>query len=85
MADNNVPHLSATDAIVITKAAVSPHGTPLQLALFGPDGSPITLLSSETNQMPVQAASVAADVATLVTDFNALLTKLKNADLMASA
>lgn len=31
-----------------------------------------------------QAASVAADVATLVTDFNALLTKLKAAGLMVA-
>lgn len=85
MADNNVSHLSATDAIIITKDAVSPHGTPLQLALFGPDGAPITLLSSETNEMPVQAASVAATLPDLVTDFNALLTKLKAAGLMASA
>lgn len=33
----------------------------------------------------VQAASTASDVATLKTDFNALLTKLKNAGLMASS
>jgi hypothetical protein len=36
----------------------------------------------ESIQMPTQAASVAADVATLKTDFNALLTKLKNIGLM---
>lgn len=44
-----------------------------------------TLDATDFTQMPVQAASVAADVATLVTDFNALLTKLKAAGLMASA
>lgn len=33
-------------------------------------------------QMPTQAASVAADVATIKNDFNALLTKLKDAGLM---
>ncbi|MNR22101.1 hypothetical protein D3C85_1390390 [compost metagenome] len=38
-----------------------------------------------TTVMPVQADSVAADVATLVTDFNALLAKLKAAGLMASS
>ena len=33
----------------------------------------------------VQAASTASDVATLKTDFNTLLTKLKTAGLMASS
>lgn len=37
------------------------------------------------DQMPVQSASVAADVAALRTDLNALLTKLKNANLMATS
>jgi hypothetical protein len=36
-------------------------------------------------QVATQAASAAADVATLKTDFNALLTKLKAAGVMASA
>ncbi|CAM3730007.1 head fiber protein [Mesobacillus zeae] len=36
----------------------------------------------EVIQMPTQADSAAADVATLKTDFNALLLKLKNAGLM---
>ena len=48
----------------------------------------ITEINAEvpvTTVMPVQAPSVAADVATLVVDFNALLTKLKNAGLMASS
>lgn len=39
----------------------------------------------ETTVMPLQADSVAADVPTLVTDFNALLAKLKTAGLMASS
>jgi len=37
------------------------------------------------SQMPVQAASTASDVAGLKTDFNALLTKLKAAGLMAES
>ena len=86
MANNNLPHLLVTDAVLVTgKDSVTPTGTPLQLALFDTDGVAVTPLSAESNQMPVQAASVAADVATLKTDFNALLTKLKNAGLMASA
>jgi hypothetical protein len=36
-------------------------------------------------QVATQAASSAADVATLKTDFNALLTKLKAGGVMASA
>jgi hypothetical protein len=36
-------------------------------------------------QMPVQAASVAADTAAMVVDFNALLTKLKNAGIMSAS
>lgn len=38
-----------------------------------------------TSVMPFQADSVAADVPTLVADFNALLLKLQNAGLMASS
>lgn len=34
-------------------------------------------------KMSTQAASVAPDIATMVTDFNALITKLKAAGLMA--
>lgn len=37
------------------------------------------------SQMPVQSASVASDVAALRTDFNALLTKLKDSNLMATS
>lgn len=38
-----------------------------------------------TTVMPTQAASVAADVAALVVDFNLLLAKLKAAGYMANA
>ena len=40
---------------------------------------------SDATQMPLQADSVAADVAALVADFNALLAALKAAGLMASS
>lgn len=40
---------------------------------------------TDISEMPVQADSVAADVATIVTDFNSLLAKLKTAGLMASS
>jgi len=83
--NNNVSQVSITHAVLVEADAVSPHATPLQLSLFNTDGEPVTPLSAESNQMPVQAASTAADVATLKTDFNALLTKLKNAGLMATS
>lgn len=42
-----------------------------------------TTYRGAVKQSATQAASVAADIATMVTDFNALLTKLKNAGIMA--
>ncbi len=42
-------------------------------------------LSPGTKKMAVQAASVAADTAAMVVDFNALLTKLKLNGLMANS
>jgi len=52
------------------------------LTLFQADGTPLTV---NQEVMPVQAASTASDVAGLKTDFNALLTKLKNAGYMATS
>jgi hypothetical protein len=52
-------------------------------------GSPYTLPAATTSviggvkEAATQSNSVASDVATLVTDFNALLAKLKSAGLMA--
>lgn len=40
--------------------------------------------AAQFTEMPLQADSVAADVPGLVTDFNALLAKLKTAGLMAA-
>jgi hypothetical protein len=71
-------------AVVTAKAAMDQSTTPLLLCLFKSDGTPYVPLTT-ANKMPVQAASVAADVAALVVDFNALLTKLKNAGLMATS
>lgn len=68
-------------AVVVAQAAPKTNQQFEQIALFNEDGDALNL----GTQMPVQAASVAADVATLKTDFNALLTKLKDAGLMASA
>lgn len=65
------------------KAATS-RSTPVDLVLLNSDGTPFAGLDS-TNVAAHQAASVAADVATLKTDFNALLTKLQTSGLMASS
>lgn len=46
------------------------------------DDNRIDRTLKEVIQMPTQADSAAADVATLKTDFNALLAKLKTAGLM---
>lgn len=69
------------------KATVNPGGSsdvnfePVEIDLFNASG---VALATPT-QMPLQADTVAADLAALKVDFNALLTKLKNAGLMASA
>jgi len=54
-------------------------------AMAAASSSTSTTKAGPVKKMPVQAASTAADVAALVTDFNALLTKLKNAGMMNSA
>jgi len=72
------------DFRLVTKASPTNNLTMEECALFDANGNPVTVLTG-SNVMPVQAASVAADVATLKTDFNALLTKLKAAGLMASS
>ena len=48
------------------------------------DGATVGGLTGTFTPAANQAASTAADVAALVTDFNALLTKLKNAGLMTA-
>jgi len=45
----------------------------------------LTLQGIEVKRMPAQADSTAADAATLVADFNALLQKLRDAGLMATS
>lgn len=72
-------------AVVTSKAAMDSSTTPMLLCLFKSDGTPYVPLEGTTNQMPVQAATTAVDLAALKVDFNALLTKLKNAGLMASS
>lgn len=57
---NNVSQVSVTDAIVVTKSAKSPSGTPLQLALFSPSGAALTPLTSQSNKAAAQTDAAAA-------------------------
>lgn len=50
------------------------------IRLYDSDGSPYPI----PTQQAAQADSTAADVATLKTDFNALLAKLRSAGILAS-
>lgn len=77
-------------AVVISQAAMTKHSSPVQLALFNQDGTPYDPTQApdlegylEAEPAAFQADSVAADVAALVVDFNALLAKLQTAGLMA--
>lgn len=69
------------NAYVVQEDSPQSGSEPVQIGFYTTDGTPLAVGA----EMPVQADSVAADVATLKTDFNALLTKLKNAGLMASS
>lgn len=69
----------------MTQRAISTGGYPIEVAT---PGDPVTLPPATTSdiggvkKMTSQNASTASDVAGLVTDFNALLTKLKSAGMM---
>lgn len=74
---------TVTQAIVVSAGTTNRRSAPLRLALFKADGTAFTpLLAAQATH---QAASVAADVATLKTDFNTLLTKLQTAGIMAAS
>lgn len=68
-------------AIVMSGASAEASFEPVQLDLF--DESGVALVAPK--QMPLQADTTAADLAALKVDFNDLLTKLKNAGLMATS
>jgi hypothetical protein len=67
-----------TSVMITGSAKPNPVTNLRPFALFGPDGLPLTV----PKKMPAQANSTATDVPGLVTDFNALLTKLRNAGLL---
>lgn len=68
-----------TPVIITSMTKPGPNVALRPFALFGPDGLPLTA----GKKMPTQADSAASTVAGLVTDFNALLAKLKAAGLMS--
>lgn len=57
------------------------NGSTLRLALQNADGS----VASTIIQQPAQADTTAADLAALKVDFNALLAKLRAANVLASS
>lgn len=69
----------------MTKRAISTGGYPIEVST---PTDPVTIPAATTStiggvkKMAAQADSTATDVAGLVTDFNALLTKLKAAGMM---
>lgn len=69
--------------LVTTQATVKPGQHLKKIALFNANGTPYT--GPAPLVAAFQANSTATDVAGVVANFNALLTKLKTAGLMASA
>jgi hypothetical protein len=70
--------VSATKAVVSTGILTNNH-TPLNVVLYNEDGS----RAGTVKTAAAQADSVAATVGALVTDFNALLAKLRTAGVIA--
>ncbi len=70
-------------SVVVSQDELIPSRMHERIALFNADGTPLDL--SPNDVAAYQAASVATTVAGLVTDFNALLTKLQTAGLMATS
>lgn len=76
-------------AVVIGQEAVTKNSTPVRLALFNEDGTPWNPLGNDaladSEPAAFQADTVAADLAALKVDFNALLDKLQTAGLMETS
>lgn len=75
-------------AIVKTQAALKERTTALEIGLFNEDGTPFVQGNADlTGAAPAafQADTVAADLAALKVDFNALLDKLQTAGLMEAS
>jgi hypothetical protein len=66
-------------AVVVPSTNVGNNREPMQIALVNPDGT----AASTVKKQAAQADSVAATVGALVTDFNALLAKLRLAGVIS--
>lgn len=66
-------------AVVVPSAGVNPHVQVESLALVNAAGADLALVTTQA----AQADSVAATVGALVTDFNALLAKLRLAKVIS--
>jgi hypothetical protein len=75
-----MPDMAIQKAVVLASNPTGiDHSTPLQLALVNPDGSQ----AGTVKKAAAQADSTASTVAALVTDFNALLAKLRSAGVIS--
>ena len=88
-----VSYGSSSATVTYTDATTIPAGSELVFGTHTVDvataadeiPAATTTVRGGVKEAAVQAASVASDIATMVVDFNALLTKLKNAGIMASS
>lgn len=76
---------TSTKALTKTATAAYPFAGICVAVAGSSDTTGSCLLQQSGKQAAVQAASVAADTAAMVVDFNALLVKLKAAGLMANS
>lgn len=71
-------HQKVENALFVNQDTPNPHQKTTLFAAFNDDGTPRVVPS----QAAAQADSVASDVPELVADFNALLAKLRAANVM---
>lgn len=69
------------NATIVDQATPTPNNSMIQLALFNPNGTKKVL----PTVMAAQADSVAANIAAMVVDHNALLAKLRSTGHMATS
>lgn len=78
---------SVLKAVVVKGADVSKGSLPIRISLFNEDGTPLELISdaeSEVMQAAAHDDSEASTIKELVADFNSLLSKLRDAGVLAS-
>ena len=73
-------HGTPTKAVINTNQSTNGHQTPLSVVLYNADGT----AASTVKKAAAQPDTVAADLAALKVDFNALLAKLRTAGVIAT-